>query len=314
MELQIAQTAFRTDIIKGLSSPQKFLLPKYFYNTEGDKIFQQIMQSPEYYITGAEDEILTYQSHDILKTSMQLFPTFDIVELGAGDATKTIHLLQEAVRLGTSNHYYPIDISRNTIDYLHTALPSLVPGMQIRGLEGEYISMLQQVPLTKPKLVLFLGANIGNMLPDEALAFCKRILNKGDMLLTGFDLKKDPQKILAAYNDKEGFTKAFNLNLLMRINDELGADFNTANFTHYPMYDPVTGACKSYLISRIKQEVTLDDGTTFKFEKDEPVYMEVSQKYSEKEIDKIAIQAGFKTIHSFYDSNHLFVDTLWQKL
>jgi dimethylhistidine N-methyltransferase len=262
-------------------------------------------------------DIMQNDSDRILDQCIQIQETFDIVELGAGDASKTIHLLKRALERGIADHYFPIDISENVIGHLHNTLPSQLPGMTIEGLAGEYFHMLEELNehSTKPRLVLFLGASIGNMLPDEAAAFCKELhtyLNDGDMLLIGFDLKKDPKRILAAYNDAAGITKEFNLNLLRRINRELGGNFDTSKFEHYPVYDPGTGSCKSYLISTEKQFVTLGDGTGFYFDKGEPVYMEVSQKYSLKDIELMATATGFESPGYFSDREKLFVDALWK--
>jgi dimethylhistidine N-methyltransferase len=316
-EPKTSDASFRNDVIKGLSARQKFLEPKYFYDAAGDQLFQQIMQSPEYYLTNAEMEIMQLESDYILNVCRQLHGSFDIVELGAGDASKTIHLLKRAFEKGVADHYFPIDISTNVIEYLNTTLPEKIPGMIVEGLAGEYFQMLETLSSksNKPKLILFLGATIGNMLPHEANAFCKELhthLNEGDMLLIGFDLKKDPKTILDAYDDAAGITREFNFNLLRRINRELGGNFNVEKFEHYPVYDPGTGSCKSYLISKERQVVSLDDHTTFSFEKHEPIYMEVSQKYNPKEINLLAKETGFDTVSSFFDRKKLFVDTLWK--
>ncbi|MDB5241460.1 MAG: dimethylhistidine N-methyltransferase [Spirosoma sp.] len=315
----LVDSVFRQDVIKGLSARQKYLLPKYFYDARGDSLFQEIMQLPEYYLTRAEEDILREKSSDILQACITTQTTFDIVELGAGDASKTIYLLREALHLQCSQQYFPIDISANMIDHLNQNLPCQLAGMRVNGLSGEYFPMLAQLQASRPtpKLVLFLGATVGNLSPAEALSFFRDLhsyLNLGDYVLIGFDLKKNPQTILNAYNDKGGLTRAFNLNLLERINQELGGNFNLANFIHYPVYDPITGACKSYLISTCSQQVSLDDGTYFDFTKDEPLYMEVSQKYSEAEIAQMGREAGYEPIQTFFDRQQLFTDVLWQKV
>lgn len=317
MNETLVDSTFRQDVLTGLTAPHKYLLSKYFYDAKGDALFQQIMRCPEYYLTRAEAEILVLQSTQILQRCMDVPQPFDIVELGAGDGSKTIFLLKEALRLNYSQRYYPIDISPDILSYLEQTLGPKLPGMQITSLAGEYFARLEQLQLTsnQPKLVLFLGATIGNMLPDEALLFFKQLktyLRAGDHLLVGFDLKKNPQTILNAYNDAGGLTKAFNLNLLHRINRELGADFNPDQFTHYPVYDPLTGSCKSYLISRCAQQVTFDPDTVIRFDWDEPIYMEVSQKYSLGEIHQLALQAGFEQVDAFFDCRHQFTDVLWR--
>ncbi|WP_240432966.1 L-histidine N(alpha)-methyltransferase [Taibaiella koreensis] len=313
--MTIPDSNFRRDVIRGLSARQKYLEPKYFYDATGDRLFQQIMQSPEYYLTNAELEILQRQSNAILGSCLQFHRQFDIVELGAGDASKSLYLLEQALQRGISYHYYPIDISGNVIGYLETSLPGKLPGMTTRGFTGEYFHMLEELNRYSkgPKLVLFLGATIGNMQPEEAFHFCRELhtyLNEGDLLLIGFDLKKDPATILAAYNDAAGITRDFNLNLLARINRELEGNFDLKKFRHYPVYDPGTGACKSYLISTEAQVVTLGD-TRISFEKDEAIYMEVSQKYDMGQIEQMARKSGFTPIQHFYDRERNFLDTLW---
>lgn len=311
------ETTFHKDVVQGLSAPSKHLFPKYFYDAKGDYLFQQIMDCPEYYLTRAEREILSTQSQKIAQQCADLHPHFDLVELGAGDASKTTYLLDAALQLKCCQRYFPIDISESMIEHLNWALPPKFPGLHVKGLAGEYFPMLEHLKSKRaqPKLVLFLGASIGNMLPDEALAFCQSLrtfLNPGDLLLIGFDLKKNPQIILDAYNDRGGLTRDFNHNLLHRINRELGANFNTSYFKHYPVYDPGTGSCKSYLISTRSQSVVLSDGTEFSFDKDEAIYMEVSQKYSKNEIDQLGLSAGYEAIQSYFDQQRWFVDVLWR--
>jgi L-histidine N-alpha-methyltransferase len=314
----IVASAFRRDVVQGLSAPQKALSSKYFYNAAGDELFQQIMACPEYYLSRAEGQLLRNYSAAIMRTCAEQLGEFDIVELGAGDGSKTVHLLHEALHQGSSRRYVPIDISASIVEYLHDTLAPQLGGLAIDGIVGEYLPALEQAlaDSPRPKLVLFLGATIGNLLPAEAWAFCWQLHNKlrpGDLLLVGFDLKKDPATILAAYNDQAGLTKAFNLNLLQRINEELGGNFNLEAFAHYPVYDPATGACKSYLISQRPQRVTFDDGTAFEFAQHEPIYMEVSQKYSLPEIDELGRAAGFVPVHTYFDAHRCFADVLWQR-
>ncbi|WP_245957356.1 L-histidine N(alpha)-methyltransferase [Chitinophaga flava] len=308
---------FYEEVVRGLTAPQKYLDSKYFYDATGDQLFQQIMQCHEYYLTGCEMEILTTRAAEITDAIIRQAGTFDVVELGAGDATKSIHLLRQLLASEVDFTYFPIDISANVIRHLEQELPATLPDLQLKGLNGEYFGMLQAANTysRKKKVVLFLGANIGNFDPAAAHSFCeelKELLQPGDLLLTGFDLKKHPQVILHAYNDDAGITKAFNLNLLTRINRELGANFDLSKFEHYPTYDPGTGACKSYLISLEKQQVKIGDNLYIDFAENEPLYMEISQKYSLEETEQLALQAGFKPVARFFDSKKWFVDCLWQ--
>jgi len=311
------RSVFYQDVINGLKASQKYLFSKYFYDEAGDRLFQQIMASPEYYLTRCEMEIFQHQSGDIA-ARFEGEP-FDLVELGPGDATKSWHLLRELMKRKAHFTYYPIDISSNVIGWLEEKLPTSLPGIQLQGLNGEYLDRMEYVEhiSQRRKIVLFMGANIGNMTMQQATLFCRQLRDRmrpGDLLLIGFDLKKDPKTILDAYNDKQGITRAFNLNLLKRINRELGADFDVAQFEHYPIYDPASGACKSYLISKVAQDVRIGEEEVIHFAESEPVYMEISQKYSLGETHYLARQSGFKPIHEFYDSKKMFADILWERL
>lgn len=306
---------FREEVIEGLSAPHKRLSSKYFYDAVGDKLFQQIMRCDEYYLTRSELEILSEQSRAIASTLLEEEAMYDVVELGAGDATKSIYLLQALNNARGLHTYYPIDISANVIAHLERTLPAKLRDVDIVGMNGEYMPMLERVMAVsnRPKILLFMGANIGNMLPAEAVQFCTTLgqhMSANDKLLIGFDLKKNPQTILAAYNDSAGITKAFNLNLLSRINRELDGDFDITGFAHYPTYDPGTGACRSYLMSLRRQTVHIGEHT-FTFEKDEPIYTEISQKYSANDILELANASGFVVEEYFYDSARYFTDMVW---
>ncbi|WCT11997.1 L-histidine N(alpha)-methyltransferase [Mucilaginibacter jinjuensis] len=310
-----ATSQFYDDVIGGLTSTPKHLDAKYFYDTRGDELFQDIMNCDEYYPTDCEMEIFKEQTTGLVKALKADGSPFNLIELGAGDATKSIHLLRGLLDAGVDFTYLPIDISGHVIDSLNETLPAQLPGLQIKGLQGEYFKMLKQAAAGSDKrnVVLFLGSNIGNMPVHEAEDFCKVLhmhLSKGDMALIGIDLKKNPKIILDAYNDKQGITKQFNLNLLDRINRELEADFDTTQFDHYPTYDPETGACKSYLISLKDQRVNVG-GQEISFVKDEYIYMEVSQKYTLAQTRKMAAAACFKPMKDFYDSKKWFLDTIW---
>jgi L-histidine Nalpha-methyltransferase len=313
-----AKELFYKEVIHGLSSTPKYLPSKYFYDAVGDRLFQQIMQLPEYYLTRCEQEIFVKQTKALAAPLLQQFETFDVLELGAGDATKSTYLLRYLNEYAKDFTYYPVDISENVIRLLENEMPQRIPGLEVQGLNGDYFDMLaKSYDLSnRNKLVLFLGSNIGNFSAAETERFLLALnyhLQPGDMVLIGFDIKKNPKDILAAYNDHSGVTKAFNLNLLRRINHELGANFNLAQFDHYPTYNPINGACKSYLISLEKQDVSIGE-ETFSFYKNEPLWTELSQKYSEYEIDKLAALTCFSPITKYYDSRHWFVDVLWQKL
>ncbi|MBK0379742.1 L-histidine N(alpha)-methyltransferase [Mucilaginibacter segetis] len=307
---------FYKDVVKGLTATPKRLESKYFYDANGDKLFQDLMNCDEYYPTNCEMDIFTTQTGALAKAIMGDGDAFDLIELGAGDATKSSHLLKHLIDKKANFTYLPIDISENVISYLNITLPVTLPGISIQGLNGEYFNMLKKAASIsdKRKVVMFLGSNIGNMPVEIAEGFCRELrshLSAGDMALIGVDLKKNPKTVLAAYNDKGGITKKFNLNLLERINRELNADFDIDQFDHYATYDPESGACKSYLISLIDQHVKLNGKENIHFKKDEYIYMEISQKYTVEQVTQMASATGFKHLTHFFDSKKWFIDAIW---
>jgi L-histidine Nalpha-methyltransferase len=311
----IKTSQFYTDVIKGLTTNPKRLSSKYFYDAKGDKIFQELMNCEEYYPTKCELEIFSEQTGELAQAIAGDGGPFDLIELGAGDAMKSTYLLRYLIDQKIDFTYLPIDISDNVISYLNNTLPLTLPGVKITGLNGEYFDMLKKAAIlsTRRKVVMFLGSNVGNMPVSEAIGFIKELnrhLSPGDMLLIGIDLKKAPKTVLAAYNDKEGITKRFNLNLLERINRELSGDFDLQQFDHYATYDPETGACKSYLVSLNDQTVHIGD-ETIRFAKDEYIYMEISQKFTIKQTEQMAREANFTPVRELFDSKQWFMDAVW---
>ncbi len=307
---------FYNDVMAGLQASPKYMQSKYFYDTAGDKLFQDIMNCEEYYPTNCEMEIFAEQTEGLANAILVGGDGFDLIELGAGDATKSSHLLKHLLNKKVDFTYLPIDISGHVIDYLNSTLPVTLPGLQINGLNGDYFDMLKEAAKrsNRRKVVLFLGSNVGNMPVSAAEKFCKELrnhLSPGDMALLGIDLKKNPKTILAAYNDKAGITKRFNLNLLERINRELNADFNLSQFDHYPTYDPETGSCKSYLVSLVDQSVIINGAEPIHFLKNEHIFMEISQKYTIEQTDDLAKTSGFRTDGHFYDKKQWFLDVVW---
>jgi L-histidine Nalpha-methyltransferase len=306
---------FYEDVIAGLQSVPKKLNSKYFYDAVGDKLFQDLMSCEEYYPTKCEMEIFSEKTAEICKAIIGDGDAFDLIELGAGDATKSTYLLKYLVDQQADFTYLPIDISENVISYLNITLPVTLPGLQMTGLNGEYFAMLEKAASlsNKRKVVMFLGSNIGNMPVPEAESFCRELrehLSPGDLLLIGFDLKKNPKTVLAAYNDKEGITKRFNLNLLERINRELNGSFDSSQFEHFPTYNPETGACKSYLVSLRDQNVKISC-ETIHFSENEIIDMEISQKFTVEQIDQMALNASFKAVNHFFDNKKWFTDVIW---
>lgn len=308
---------FARDIRRGLTCSPKKLASRYFYDERGDRLFQAIMDMPEYYLTNCEYEILTTYRAEICRPLLPRQP-FEIVELGAGDGIKTRILLRHLLENGADFSYRPIDISQNALDGLEKALHKEMPLLSVQPLQGEYFQVLSNLKENDrlPKLVLFLGANIGNLDRQQARDFLRQLhdaLNPGDYLLIGFDLKKDPAVILNAYNDAAGITAEFNLNLLRRINRELDADFNLSAFKHWESYNPATGETKSYIVSTQAQTVHIGlIGLEVEFEAWEAVDVELSLKYSRSEIEALAAEAGFAQLQIFSDGRNYFVDSLWQ--
>ncbi len=309
---------FRKDVLDGLLLPQKKLSSKYFYDKDGDRLFQQIMAMPEYYLTNCELDIFKNKTAELAKSIIADKTPFDLIELGAGDATKSTFLLSYLYKNKIDFSYIPIDISKYILNGLSEKLDIEFPALEVMSLTGEYFDMLDQATLIskRRKVILFLGSNIGNMDIKDANHFCRGInekLNDGDIFIAGFDLKKNPHTILAAYNDAKGITAAFNLNLLKRINRELDSNFDISRFQHYQTYDPVSGACRSYLVSVCEQNVRIGD-TVIDFKKDELIDMEISQKFSVDEIRNLADDSGFHIIHEISDSRNWFIDSIWEVL
>ena len=306
---------FALAVSRGLSAEEKYLSSRYFYDEHGDELFRAIMATPEYYLTNAEFEILSEQSEEI---AGQFQPGADIVELGAGDGSKSRLLLAEHLRRKPFC-YRPVDISANSLAGLQQRMKGWLPELEVLPITGEYLDALSHIPNTgEPRVFMFMGSNIGNFTPGQAVGFLAQIrghMAPEDHLLIGFDLKKDPATILAAYDDAAGYTRAFNLNLLERVNRELGGDFDVQQFEHLPTYDPQTGACKSFLVSKRQQSVCIEQlNSRFEFSAGERIFMEISQKYSRPELLDLARESGFDLVAGFTDSRDYFIDQVWQPL
>lgn len=308
---------FAEDVREGLSSEPKFLHSKYFYDQKGDDLFRQIMSLDEYYLTDCEMEIIARNEKEFISIFSEGNKPFDLIEFGCGDGSKTKVLLKYFLDNDVSFTYMPVDISSNVLEKLLLDVRKNLPKLKIKPICDDYFHALEElnkVDLNK-KVIFFLGSNIGNFRGDNAIPFLKHLnadMREMDQLLIGFDLKKDPDIILKAYNDKKGVTREFNYNLLDRINKELGGDFNRAAFNHYPTYDPVNGEALSYLVSKKVHEVRIEKlGQSFSFDKWEPIFMEVSQKYSLDDIEHLAHHAGFKVKKNFFDRRNYFTDSLW---
>ena len=311
-----ARAEFAEHVLVGLSERPKNLSSRFFYDADGSDLFAAITDLEEYYPTACEFEIFERHGADIL--SAVGGRPFNLIDLGAGDGRKTAVLLERAVSLGLDVRYVPIDISESAMDGLVRSMGARIPGLAITGLVSEYgngVRWLRQQD-ARHNLVLFLGSNIGNFHRADARAFLRRLwssLNPGDHLLVGFDLKKDIEKLLAAYNDREGVTARFNLNLLHRINKDLGADFDVSAFRHYSTYGVASGAMESYLVSLAEQTVRVEGvGASFHFAPWEPIHTEYSYKYLERDIDRMCGDVGFADEARYFDARRWFCDALWR--
>ncbi|WP_439559621.1 L-histidine N(alpha)-methyltransferase [Dyadobacter sp.] len=311
----MSENSFATDIHIGLTAPLKHISSKYFYDDIGSGIFQDIMKMPEYYPTPCEFEILSLQSDQIFN-KLGFDKTFSVVEFGAGDGVKTRQLLKKLIENGADFSYVPIDISKKAIDELVGNMRTHLPELKIAPKVGNYFSMMEELSGSDtPSLFLFLGGNIGNYEQEQVnglLSDFRRNMKAGDKLLTGFDLQKNPATIRCAYDDPQGITKAFNINLLHRINRELGGNFNTTQFDFYSHYNPLNGEVRSYLVSLSPQKVFVQETNyTYSFEQNELIWTELSKKYKIAEIEQVASENGFTVIEHFLDCKHYFNDSLW---
>lgn len=312
--------AFASDVRKGLSAKEKYLPSKYLYNKKGDEIFQEIMAMPEYYLTRSEYEIFSTCQAEILERFSDKGSRFQLIEFGAGDGMKTKVLLQHFISQRAHFSYVPIDISANILEALTADLKENLPDLPVQAICDDYFSAIEQLNQSESrgerKVALFLGANIGNFDHNESVAFLRKMadrLSPGDQLMIGFDLKKNPAMILDAYFDKSGITRAFKLNLLERINEELGGDFNLQSFQYFPVYDPMEGSILSYLVSQKEQDVYIKAlDASFHFDAWEAIYMERSQKFSLQDIKLLADVAGFQVVQNFFDAKRYFTDSLWE--
>lgn len=310
-----ANVAFCVDALKGLSAPQKSLSSKYLYDDEGSRLFQEITSLEEYYPTACEKEIFEEQAEDIVKRMPK--GALSVAELGAGDGHKTKLLLNKLGEREEPIEFYPIDISSGALRQLERNIGG-TEKLKVEGIVGEYLAGLAfaKKKTNGPLVALFLGSNIGNFFPQARADFLSELrskLSEGDQLLVGFDLKKDVDVLNRAYNDSEGVTARFNLNLLERMNRELGADFDTSKFAHHAFYNPVLGAMESYLLSLEEQKAHIKEfGKTFHFDAYESIHLEYSFKFTMKQIESMAHEAGFQVVKHFFDRKERYVDSLWE--
>lgn len=292
------------DVVAGLSLARKQLAPKYFYDAAGSELFERICDLPEYYPTRAETELTRVHLEAIAAFAGE---NVELIEFGSGASSKT-RILIERLRPSV---YVPIDISEAALRPAVQALAGAFPSLDIQAVVGDFAR-----PLTLPsfdgrrerKIVYFPGSTIGNLTPEEALAFLRMtrgLVGTDGAMLVGVDLKKDANVLHAAYNDSQGVTAAFNLNLLKRINRELGGDFDLSTFSHYAFYDPQAGRIEMHLVSLERQTVRVGRHR-FSFDAGESIHTENSCKYSVEEFRALAAEAGFAAREVWFDSKRQF--------
>jgi L-histidine N-alpha-methyltransferase len=308
---------FALDVLVGLTAQKKFLPSKYFYDARGSELFQKITEIPEYYPTKCELEIIQRYGKDISRY-VEYDQPFNLVELGAGFSKKTLALLQTFTDLKLQFRYVPIDISEALMKGLVDSLHQHLPRLEVGGIVADYFNGLKWLNKRSQRknLVLFLGSSVGNFTHTENCLLFRNLwncLDHDDVFLIGFDLKKDIDMLIRAYNDPYGITRDFNLNLLERINRELGGNFDLTKFRHFGTYDVFTGAMESYLVSLEKQSVFIEKiGRWFTFEAWEPIHTEYSYKYLIPDIEQLASDTGFEIYEHLFDSKRYFADSIWR--
>lgn len=310
---------FEKEVFEGLTAYPKHLSSKYFYDEIGDKLFQDIMAMPEYYLTDCEFNILDANKSEISALFQADNVPFSLFELGAGDGKKTKILLNHLVENKTVFDYRPIDISQNALDQLEASLKAEIPNLEVNPIQGTYFETLRDINQAngRKKIILFLGSNIGNLLHEQAVDFLNNLrdsINEGDLVFMGFDQKKHPQTILDAYNDQTGITAAFNKNILRRINRELDGNFDLDKFIHWEVYDPETGTAKSFLVATAPVSVTIERlGLEIRLNQWETIHTEISQKYDDAVVEWLADKSGLSIVSQFTDARQHYKNYVFKK-
>ncbi len=306
---------FRGDVLAGLALPSRAIPSVWFYDAWGSRLFERIMRLPAYYPTRVETGLL--ERHSDAVVARLLGGPSSVVDLGAGDGTKTKLVMAAARRRAPTAAYVPVDVSATALEAAAEHLRTTWPGLEVRPVHGDYVEGLAQASRTSghaPLLALLLGSNIGNLEWTAAVALLRSLrqaLRLGDHLLVGFDLLKSEEVLRGAYDDPDGVTAAFNLNLLSRVNHELGGDFDLSAFEHRATFDAGRPAMESWLVSRRRQVVTVAD-QRFEFREGEAIQTEISWKYTDGQIAALAREAGFEEVERFHDGRRWFAEALWR--
>jgi len=309
---QIAmRRSFAEDVRDGLQQPQKELQPWYFYDAIGSALFTAITELPEYTITRAETEILRRNGAQIARAFRS---PERIVELGSGDGRKTVLLLDALIARHPRLTFIPIDVDGALLELTARALLSRFPALRVDAIAGDYRNAAAVITPGPRTVVLFLGSSIGNLDPAAAVAMLRDvrgILGRDDSVFLGADLQKPKAVVEAAYNDALGITAAFNLNLLARINRELGGHFDLSQFEHRAFLNEEKSRIEMHLVSRVPQTVAIDAlRLQVRFEKSETIHTENSYKYAQSDLERIATESGFAIEESWSDASARFSDFL----
>ncbi len=309
-----ADRKFADDVRDGLSLSPKALPCVYFYDDRGSRLFEDICRQPEYYPTRAEREILLSRAPDIAEMAPD---PVKVVELGSGNSEKTIHLLEAMVEAREQVTYLPIDVCPDILEDSAAELKEKLPDLEVKPIAARYEEGLKAVDGDEARvLLLWLGSSIGNLGREEAASFVAGLsgdLSRGDRMLIGIDLVKGRNVLEQAYNDEAGVTAAFNLNLLARINRELGGNFDLERFRHVAEYNPAEGRVEMYLeslsdqvvsVGGVNAEVTLKAG--------ERIHTENSYKYDLEQIDALAERGGIRALRQWFDSKCMFSLNLFE--
>jgi L-histidine N-alpha-methyltransferase len=306
---------FAEDVRRGLTASPKLLFPKYFYDELGSRLFEAITALPEYYPTRAEAEILRLHAGEIVAA---LGGPVWALELGSGDGQKTRLVIEALLARQGTLEYVPVDISESAVQTSSRSLLFSYPDLRITAYVGEYHAALRQIRRERVApgrtLVLFLGSTIGNLDPEERIDLVcdvRHLLNPGEGFLLGTDLKKSEDVLLPAYDDPLGVTAAFNLNILARINRELGGDFDLAGFRHRVRYNQEEGRIEMHLESRRAQTVAVQASEIeVSFEPGETIHTESSYKFDLDQVRALAADTGFELRRSWTDSQGRFASNL----
>lgn len=297
----------REDASQGLLQPPRRLPPKYFYDEPGSQLFDQICDTPQYYLTRTEDALLAEHARKILRT---VRPEH-MIELGSGASRKTRRLLDACVALRHYCTYWPFDVCEPMVRQAGEALLGEYPWLSVQGLIGDYLAGFEHMPRIRGRrLFLFLGSTIGNLDHDGAVTFLGELCEQmapGDYLLLGFDRHKDPAVVHAAYNDEAGLTAKFNLNVLRVLNRELAAEFNLQAFSHLAHYDSDRRQIEMHLVADDAQRIPIGAlGVEIRLEAGERIQTEISRKFTPRAINELLHASGLSMESHFEPSNAYF--------